>query len=136
MARQDTELVILKAFQRQVFVLIRILKWTLPEVAGFFEDFFEAISVTTGFRPRVPLVTVNPCPRLLCANRLLDSIRQWQGRRDKWVKEWQGRTNDEVLKSIAHYSLWYNGGVDTVIYLPPTSNGNLQKSAPPQTNHY
>ncbi len=54
MARPPTELVMLEAYQRQMFILVKILKWTIPEVADFFDRLFEEMSIVTGPRHRVP----------------------------------------------------------------------------------
>ncbi len=59
------------------------------------------------------------------AYQMLNRIKQWSGRKEKWCLEWRDRTDDEVLRELAHLPLWYNGGIDTIISLPPTSNGNV-----------
>ena len=54
MGRPVTELVVLEPFQRQMFFLLHVLGWTIPEAAGFFEQLFEEWHKLLGYRVRVP----------------------------------------------------------------------------------
>ena len=54
MGRPATELIVLEPFQRQMFVLLHIFGWKFPKVTNFFDQLFEEMSKTTGYRMQVP----------------------------------------------------------------------------------